>query len=65
MKKLTFSYSLGCVLLVGALSAHAEDIQHGFNVYGKVETLKLGLGKRIHTRKHIDSCRLHQAVVPY
>ncbi|HCL6627263.1 TPA: type 1 fimbrial protein [Citrobacter amalonaticus] len=37
MKKLTFSYSLGCVLLVGALSAHAEDIQHGLNIYGKLQ----------------------------
>lgn len=37
MKKLVFSFSIGCLLTASAFSAQAEDIQHGLNIYGKLQ----------------------------
>lgn len=37
MKKLAFSFSIGCLLTASAFSAQAEDIQHGLNIYGKLQ----------------------------
>lgn len=38
MKKFALSISIGCLLAASALSAHAEDAQHGLVIYGKLQS---------------------------